>query len=151
MLFRSAFMPFDRTTSSDIPYLTIHNEGTTISQVLISLKSNTGQTIASASGAIGADNVISGLLTNLFQLQPGGFALSGYVVIAAASPLKSLLINHPDSGQELVLGASSLGQTQVPMTFFVYGGPYNTALSLVNASSTAKAHFSLVQIGRAHV
>ena len=127
-------LPFNRRTAADIPALTLHNTGTSETNVTVTLRTAAGAAVATAQRTVVSLGVIRETFSDLFGSV--SLPLDGYIAVRSPISIRSLLINNVGGRPEAVPTLLPVLSATTIFPFFVFGGGYNTTLELINPSDT---------------
>jgi hypothetical protein len=69
--------------------------------------------------------------------------LDGYVSVQGTGPLRTILLNHPNTAPEDIPSLTETSDSPQTFPFFVIGGGYDSVLTLINTSSNTAVQLSL--------
>jgi hypothetical protein len=136
----TTYLPFDLVTSADIPVIAIENTSSSDVNAQIVLRSSLGAILGTTARTVKSHGVVRESFSTLFS--SGSIPLSGYVSVVASGAVASVLVSNRASHPEEVPSLIPVSSTST-FPFFVFGGGYNTLMTLINASDTLSANIGL--------
>jgi hypothetical protein len=144
------YLPFDRTTGTDVPALTVENTSESDIPAQITLRSSSGASIVTVSRTVKTHGAVRESFSSLFS--GASIPLDGYVIVRGVTgTLRSVLLNHPSGTVEAVPSLTGTQNSSIVSPFFVFGGGFNTVVTLINASDSLPVRVSVMPYSPAGV
>jgi hypothetical protein len=144
------YLPFDRTTSTDVPTLTVENTSENDIPAQITLRSSSGASIVTVSRTVKTRGAVRESFSSLFS--GASIPSDGYVIVRGVTgTLRSVLLNHPSATVEAVPSLTGTPNSSIVSPFFVFGGGFNTVVTLINASDSLPVRVSVMPYSPAGV